>query len=68
MLRGDKTEQERKERLEEGVYKLNERFDRLEALIKELKADQYIESIQAFVSWPGCNCAVRGHNPIRGTC
>lgn len=39
MLRWDKTEQERKERLEEGVIKLNERFDRLEALIEELKED-----------------------------
>ena len=40
MMRGDKTEQERKKRLDEGIIKLNKRFDHLEALIEELKADQ----------------------------
>lgn len=40
MMRGDKEDQERKKRLDKGVRKLNERFDHLEALIKELKADQ----------------------------
>ena len=40
MLRGDKKERERKVRLEQGVRMLNERFDRLETMLEELKDDK----------------------------
>ncbi len=40
MMRGYKDERERKKCLTEGVRRLDERFNRLETLIKELKADQ----------------------------
>ena len=43
MLRGDKTERDRKRRLDEGVRALNERFDRLEAIIEENLFDREAE-------------------------
>lgn len=43
MLRGDKKEQDRKKRLDQGLRLLNERFDRLEAMIEELKANREAE-------------------------
>ena len=38
MIRGDKEEIERKARLEAGIHKLNERFDRLEAMMKDIES------------------------------
>ncbi|MDX1437958.1 MAG: hypothetical protein R3335_14190 [Anaerolineales bacterium] len=40
MLRGDKKERERKRRVEQGFRTLNERFDRLEAMIEALEKEQ----------------------------
>jgi voltage-gated potassium channel Kch len=43
MLRGDKNERERKARVDQGIRILNERFDRLEAMIQKLEQDRDIE-------------------------